>query len=77
LKIVHFPYYGTALLSFFFLYFNFRGIVQTDDPKRAFNGADYALLVGAKPRSKGMERKDLLKANAQIFSEQGFHSEFF
>lgn len=48
-----------------------RGIVQSDDPKKAFEGADYALLVGARPRSKGMERGDLLKANAQIFSEQG------
>ena len=48
-----------------------RGIVQTSDSKKAFEGADYALLVGARPRSKGMERGDLLKANAQIFSEQG------
>jgi len=48
-----------------------RGIVQTDDTKKAFEGADYALLVGARPRSKGMERGDLLKANAQIFSAQG------
>jgi len=48
-----------------------RGIVQTDDPKKAFEGADYALLVGAKPRTKGMERGDLLKGNAQIFSAQG------
>ncbi|EGC39629.1 malate dehydrogenase [Dictyostelium purpureum] len=48
-----------------------KGIVQTDDPNRAFAGADYALLVGARPRSKGMERGDLLKANAEIFSVQG------
>jgi len=48
-----------------------RGIVQTDDPNKAFEGSDYALLVGAKPRSKGMERGDLLKANAEIFSVQG------
>ncbi|PRP73383.1 malate dehydrogenase [Planoprotostelium fungivorum] len=48
-----------------------HGIVQTDDVNKAFEGADYALLVGAKPRSKGMERGDLLKANAQIFSAQG------
>ncbi|EGG14296.1 malate dehydrogenase [Cavenderia fasciculata] len=48
-----------------------KGIVQTDDPNRAFAGADYALLVGAKPRSKGMERGQLLEANAQIFSAQG------
>ncbi|WP_299454688.1 malate dehydrogenase [uncultured Pigmentiphaga sp.] len=47
------------------------GVVQTDDPKVAFKDADYALLVGAKPRSKGMERSDLLEANAQIFTVQG------
>ncbi len=47
------------------------GVVQTDDPKVAFKDADYALLVGARPRSKGMERKDLLEANAQIFTVQG------
>ena len=46
-------------------------IVQTDDPMVAFKDADYALLVGARPRSKGMERKDLLEANAQIFTVQG------
>eukprot|EP01132_Coremiostelium_polycephalum_P007453 gene7453-9159_t len=48
-----------------------KGIVQTDDPNKAFHGADYALLVGARPRSKGMERGDLLAANAEIFSVQG------
>jgi len=48
-----------------------RGIVQTEDPKKAFEGADYALLVGAKPRAKGMERGDLLKENAKIFAVQG------
>jgi len=48
-----------------------RGVVQTSDPKKAFEGADYALLVGAKPRSKGMERKDLLAENAKIFNVQG------
>jgi len=47
------------------------GIVQTDDPEVAFKGADYCLLVGARPRGPGMERKDLLQANAQIFSVQG------
>lgn len=46
-------------------------IVQSDDPEVAFKGIDYALLVGARPRSQGMERKDLLEANAQIFSVQG------
>jgi len=47
------------------------GIVATDDPNEAFKGTDYALLVGARPRGPGMERKDLLEANAQIFSVQG------
>ncbi|WP_297186715.1 malate dehydrogenase [uncultured Porticoccus sp.] len=47
------------------------GIVQTDDPNIAFKDADYALLVGARPRGPGMERKDLLEANAAIFSVQG------
>lgn len=47
------------------------GIVATDDPNVAFNDSEYALLVGARPRGPGMERKDLLEANAQIFSVQG------
>jgi len=47
------------------------GIVATDDPDRAFKDSDYALLVGARPRGPGMERKDLLQANAAIFSVQG------
>jgi malate dehydrogenase len=47
------------------------GVVQTDDPAVAFRDADYALLVGARPRGPGMERKDLLEANANIFSVQG------
>jgi malate dehydrogenase len=47
------------------------GIVCTDDPATAFKDADYALLVGARPRGPGMERKDLLEANAAIFSVQG------
>ena len=47
------------------------GIVATDDPDAAFKDADYALLVGARPRGPGMERKDLLEANAAIFSVQG------
>jgi len=46
-------------------------IVATDDPNVAFDGTDYALLVGARPRGPGMERKDLLTANAAIFSVQG------
>ncbi len=47
------------------------GIIATDDPNIAFKDADYALLVGARPRGPGMERKDLLEANAAIFSVQG------
>jgi len=47
------------------------GIVATDDPNVAFKDSDYALLVGARPRGPGMERKDLLEANAAIFSVQG------
>src|SRR5210317_2017444 len=47
------------------------GIVATDDPNDAFKDSDYALLVGARPRGPGMERKDLLEANAAIFSVQG------
>ncbi len=48
-----------------------HGVVSTDDPAVAFKDADYALLVGAKPRGPGMERKDLLMENAKIFSAQG------
>lgn len=46
-------------------------VICTDDPMVAFKDADYALLVGARPRGPGMERKDLLEANAAIFSVQG------
>jgi malate dehydrogenase len=48
-----------------------RDVVVTDDPATAFRDADCALLVGARPRSKGMERKDLLEANGAIFTVQG------
>lgn len=47
------------------------GMVLSDDANVAFNGINWALLVGARPRSKGMERKDLLDANGAIFSVQG------
>ena len=47
------------------------GVVATDDANVGFKDADYALLVGAMPRKKGMERKDLLTANSKIFSAQG------
>lgn len=48
-----------------------QGMVVTDDPNKAFKDVEYALLVGARPRGPGMERKDLLEANAAIFSVQG------
>ncbi len=48
-----------------------QGIITSDDPNVAFKDAQYALLVGARPRGPGMERKDLLEANAAIFSGQG------
>lgn len=48
-----------------------QGVVCSDNPDVAFRDCDYALLVGARPRGPGMERKDLLEANAAIFSEQG------
>jgi malate dehydrogenase len=47
------------------------GIDITDDPRRAFDGCNVALLVGARPRTKGMERGDLLEANGGIFKPQG------
>ncbi|MDP2868481.1 malate dehydrogenase [Methyloversatilis sp.] len=47
------------------------GMVATDDPNVAFKDADFALLVGARPRGPGMERKDLLTENAKIFTVQG------
>ncbi|MEO6171654.1 MAG: malate dehydrogenase, partial [Arenimonas sp.] len=47
------------------------GMVGTDDPLVAFKDADIALLVGARPRGPGMERKDLLMENAKIFTVQG------
>lgn len=48
-----------------------QDVVYTDDANVAFKDADYALLVGSRPRGPGMERKDLLEANAAIFSAQG------
>jgi malate dehydrogenase len=47
------------------------GVDITDDPNKAFDGANVALLIGARPRSKGMERSDLLEANGGIFKPQG------
>jgi malate dehydrogenase len=48
-----------------------HGTVATDDANTAFQDADYALLVGARPRGPGMERKDLISANGKIFGPQG------
>lgn len=48
-----------------------EGIVMSDDPKVAFDGINYGLLVGSKPRGKGMERKDLIRDNGPIFVGQG------
>jgi malate dehydrogenase len=48
-----------------------QGMIPTDDANVAFKDADYALLVGSRPRGPGMERKDLIEANAAIFSVQG------
>ena len=50
---------------------NLQQIIITDDPRVAFRDVEVAILVGARPRSKGMERKDLLEANGAIFSTQG------
>jgi malate dehydrogenase len=47
------------------------GMLATDEPRKAFQDADIALLVGARPRGPGMERRDLLMENAKIFIEQG------
>lgn len=47
------------------------GVVTSDNPNVAFKDVDYALLVGARPRGPGMERKDLLEANGAIFAPQG------
>lgn len=47
------------------------GMIASDDPEVAFKDADVAILVGARPRGPGMERADLLQANAQIFTVQG------
>lgn len=53
------------------LYIPFPEIVATDDVAVAFKDIDVAILVGAMPRREGMERKDLLRANARIFDSQG------
>src|SRR6201999_267148 len=62
---------GTALELFDSAFPLLAGIDIFDDPKPAFEGTEIALLVGARPRTKGMERADLLEANGGIFKPQG------
>jgi malate dehydrogenase len=62
---------GTALELFDCAFPLLAGVDIHDDPKQAFDGANVALLIGARPRSKGMERADLLEANGAIFKPQG------
>jgi malate dehydrogenase len=62
---------GTALELFDCAFPLLAGIDVTDDAAQAFDGASVALLVGARPRTKGMERADLLEANGGIFKPQG------
>src|ERR671910_1239055 len=62
---------GTALELFDCAFPLLAGIDVTDDPAQAFDGTNVALLVGARPRTKGMERADLLEANGGIFKPQG------
>src|SRR4051794_29616803 len=62
---------GTALELFDCAFPLLRSVEVTDDRDKAFDGVNVALLVGARPRSKGMERADLLEANGAIFKPQG------
>src|SRR5436189_2863884 len=62
---------GTALELFDCAFPLLESIEIFDDPAKAFDGVNVALLIGARPRSKGMERADLLEANGQIFKPQG------
>src|ERR1700759_4256062 len=62
---------GTALELFDCAFPLLRSVECTDDRDTAFDGVNIALLVGARPRSKGMERADLLEANGGIFKPQG------
>jgi malate dehydrogenase len=62
---------GTALELFDCAFPLLSGVEITDDANTAFDGVNIALLIGARPRSKGMERADLLEANGQIFKPQG------
>jgi malate dehydrogenase len=62
---------GTALELFDCAFPLLEGVDIFDDPAKAFDGVNVAMLVGARPRSKGMERADLLEANGAIFKPQG------
>src|ERR671928_1789984 len=62
---------GTALELFDCAFPLLAGIDISDDPNVAFDGTNVALLIGARPRTKGMERGDLLEANGGIFKPQG------
>lgn len=62
---------GVAMELLDCAFLQLKGIEVTDDPAVAFDGANVAMLVGASPRSAGMERADLLEANAAIFAAQG------
>jgi malate dehydrogenase len=62
---------GTALELFDCAFPLLESVDIHDDPAKAFDGVNIAMLVGARPRSKGMERADLLEANGQIFKPQG------
>jgi malate dehydrogenase len=62
---------GTALELFDCAFPLLRDVEISDDPNTAFDGVNVALLIGARPRSKGMERADLLEANGAIFKPQG------
>src|SRR6266516_4048049 len=62
---------GTALELFDSAFPLLAGVDVFDDPEAAFEGTNVALLVGARPRTKGMERADLLEANGGIFKPQG------
>ena len=54
-----------------------KGIVATSDPEEGFSDLDFAVLCGARPRSKGMERKDLLSLNGKIFEDQGKYFDLY
>src|SRR4051794_22351403 len=63
--------HGPALEGYHYAFPLLEAIAIYDDPAKAFDGVNVAMLVGARPRSKGMERADLLEANGAIFKPQG------